>query len=33
MEGLLADRPTPLADEGLVPVSVLRLVTIDLNII
>ncbi len=27
MEGLLADRPTPLADEGLVPLSVLRLVT------
>lgn len=26
MEGLLADRPTPLADEGLVPLSVLRLV-------
>ena len=27
MEDLLADRPTPLADEGLVPLSVLRLVT------
>src|SRR5690348_5320125 len=27
MEGLLADRSTPLADEGLVPLSVLRLVT------
>ena len=26
MEDLLADRPTPLADEGLVPLSVLRLV-------
>ena len=27
MKGLLADRPTPLADEGLVPLSVLCLVT------